>query len=389
MARSKLRKLFPVLLVLVLVGILDIAIVPARLALAATLYESYNSGDDNTTVMDNSATRIAQTFTVGSSHSISSVKLKLSRLNSPGVVNVSIRKTDLVGPGRPTGPDLTSGTINGTGLTTNATGEWYQIVFSNPYTLFSGVKYAIVMSVPGANASNKLWWRRDGTNSTYAGGNLETSTNSGANWTVRGTWDAMFEVWGDLVGEAWVDDYWAGSNPGDSVDGHIFGYDAFATIQDGIDAVTGSTVHVAAGVYTPSETILANKDNLLLEGRQANVDPRPSAGSNRTAGSPSEAVVDGGVGNLGTIIKIQANNVTINGFEVKNGTRDLIFQGDTHTGTAIKYCIIHDGNKDDGAQLKNCTDGLLEYNYVFDIARPGDALSIANSKFHQRQNPLQ
>ena len=49
--------------------------------------------------------------------------------------------------------------------------------------------------------------------------------------------------------EVWVDDDWAGLNPGDAADGLIFGTDAFATIQEGIDVVEGSTVHVAAGIY--------------------------------------------------------------------------------------------------------------------------------------------
>jgi hypothetical protein len=51
------------------------------------------------------------------------------------------------------------------------------------------------------------------------------------------------------VTEVWVDDDWAGSSDGDVVGGHVFGYDAFATITDGMNGVTGSTVNVAAGTY--------------------------------------------------------------------------------------------------------------------------------------------
>ncbi len=57
--------------------------------------------------------------------------------------------------------------------------------------------------------------------------------------------------------EVWVDDDWAGSSHGDPVDGHTFGTDAFATIQDGINATDPPVigiVNVAAGTY--SENII-------------------------------------------------------------------------------------------------------------------------------------
>lgn len=65
------------------------------------------------------------------------------------------------------------------------------------------------------------------------------------------------------VTEVWVDDDWAGSSEGDIVGGHVYGYDAFATIQDGIDAVGGSTVNVNNGTYY--ETLDIN-ENLVLNG---------------------------------------------------------------------------------------------------------------------------
>ena len=50
----------------------------------------------------------------------------------------------------------------------------------------------------------------------------------------------------------WVDDNYC---DGCANDGHIWGYDAFDNIQDGIDAVEGSTVNVANGTYTEPVSI--------------------------------------------------------------------------------------------------------------------------------------
>ncbi len=154
--------------------------------------------------------------------------------------------------------------------------------------------------------------------------------------------------------------------------------DPYCTIQAAIDAATTSdTVNVAAGTYNPTSTIIINKDNIVLQGPQADVDPRPSQESTRTAGSESEAVIDGSTGELGVIIKIDADNVVINGLEVKSGTGDMIRQDNLRSGAVVKYCIIHDGRGDEGVQLKKSTSGILEYNYVYDIAFPGDALNIS------------
>ncbi|MFH1746743.1 MAG: right-handed parallel beta-helix repeat-containing protein, partial [Planctomycetota bacterium] len=61
--------------------------------------------------------------------------------------------------------------------------------------------------------------------------------------------------------EVWVDDdYCLACNN----DGHAWGYDAFDNIQDGINAVCGSTVNVAAGTY--EEQVEIDKDNLTLQG---------------------------------------------------------------------------------------------------------------------------
>ena len=77
-----------------------------------------------------------------------------------------------------------------------------------------------------------------------------------------------------LVNVVWVDDDYT---PDGFNDGHTWGYDAFAKIQNGIDAVTSpGTVHVAAGTYTPirpgeykGNILIDNKNDISLQGSGA------------------------------------------------------------------------------------------------------------------------
>ncbi|WP_085994307.1 HYR domain-containing protein [Oceanobacillus senegalensis] len=157
----------------------------------------------------------------------------------------------------------------------------------------------------------------------------------------------------------------------------VFIPDDFPTIQAGINAVdSGGTVHVAAGLYTPSSTILITKPVTIL-GPQANVDPRPNCFTTRTPGdTTTEAIIDGN-NTLSTIIRIQADDVTLNGFEIRNGTGDLV---DSLAAAPVKqrpkviYNIIHAANRDEGIQLRNIVEGVISYNHVFDTA--GDGINM-------------
>ena len=91
----------------------------------------------------------------------------------------------------------------------------------------------------------------------------------------------------DLENEVWVDDDYDSYTPG-------WGYDHFASIQDGIDAVgEGGIVHVADGIYNEQLTI--NKPLTLMAG--------------------SNPVLDFS-GYSGYGIHITADGVTIDGFEI-------------------------------------------------------------------------
>jgi len=159
----------------------------------ATLYEYYNTGDDAYWGGPYGAHWGAQTFTPATAHKITSVKLKLFRIGSPGTATVSIRATD--GNGLPTGADLCSGTIDGNTLTTNEAGLWYEITLGAGYNLAASTKYAIVVRQNG-DADNHVGWRGDWTNPTYAGGSFAQSADSGATWSAGTDIDFMFEDWG-------------------------------------------------------------------------------------------------------------------------------------------------------------------------------------------------
>jgi parallel beta-helix repeat protein len=73
-----------------------------------------------------------------------------------------------------------------------------------------------------------------------------------------------------IAGEVWVDDDWRFRSFGDLVDGHTYGVDAFATIQDGVDAVAiGGIVHIRMGTYW--EQVEIEKSRITLDGAGRNL----------------------------------------------------------------------------------------------------------------------
>jgi len=160
-------------------------------------FEYYNTGDDRN-VYARGEWIPGQTITVGTvsdnvDHTITKIKLKLSRSGSPGTVYVSIRATDE--SGLPTGPDLSSGSIDGNTLTTDESGEWYEIGMSE-YTLEASTKYAIIVRAPDGDSLNYVRIRVDGSDPTYEGGNLVASDDNGATWDQDVTKDMLFEIYG-------------------------------------------------------------------------------------------------------------------------------------------------------------------------------------------------
>ncbi len=130
---------------------------------------------------------IAQMFTTeNTTYTLDKVKLKLYQATTPDTVTVSIRVT---ASGKPTGADLTSGTIDGNTITTGTGGLWYDIDLAN-YQLLPATQYAIVVRAQ----SPTLYWRRDTTSPPYAGGWSASSTDSGATWGAYSVYDNLFQI---------------------------------------------------------------------------------------------------------------------------------------------------------------------------------------------------
>lgn len=194
----------------------------------ATIYEYYNTGD-NANIAPYGTTWYGQTFTPSVDHKITSVKLLLSRIGSPGTVTVSIRATD--GSGHPTGSDLCSGTTNGDTLPDTVPGEWREVTLGDGADLSASTKYAIIVRALDGDNDNKPRWRLDSTSPTYTGGCIEQSSDSGSSWTSYPNYDFMFEEWGEpLVTEK------TSSDAGSGVDAYV----SLETSQAKTSSDTGS-----------------------------------------------------------------------------------------------------------------------------------------------------
>jgi len=158
------------------------------------LFENFNSVATSYTNISTLTFRAAESFTPQQKHLINSVKLKVYRtINAPtGVMTVEIR-TDNAGV--PSATVLASGTSDP--VTWDAiTWHWREITLNAQPMLSAGVKYWIVISCAGVDASHYIRWQRD-SGGTYAGGNMATSTNNGDSWTAYTANDYMFEEWGE------------------------------------------------------------------------------------------------------------------------------------------------------------------------------------------------
>ena len=130
--------------------------------------------------------------------------------------------------------------------------------------------------------------------------------------------------------EVWVDDDFNAATPG-------WGYDHFALIQDGIDAVAGSTVNVAAGTYYENITLI---DGVQVLGEGADV----------------TTIDGGGSGSVVTASSVGATTV-LDGFTITNGSAtNGGGMSNTSSSPVVSNCIFSANSANHGGGMYNFVD---------------------------------
>lgn len=166
------------------------------------MYEYWDTGGDTDSFKIDSANVTYQTFTTNTtdiSHSVTSFKLKLKRVGTPGNVVASIKHTANSTTGQtcwsyPTGDNIISATLDGDTFDLNYT--WYEFIPDVETCLSANTTYAIVVKADSGDSSNYIMWQADA-GGGYTGGNSGYSTDSGVNWTNNCPTDQLFEIWGN------------------------------------------------------------------------------------------------------------------------------------------------------------------------------------------------
>ena len=157
--------------------------------------------------------------------------------------------------------------------------------------------------------------------------------------------------------EVWVDDDYNSSTP-------EWGVTHFAKIQDGINAVAaGGIVHVAGGTYNENVTI--NKTISLI-------------GSGSTSGSTTTTTLQGtGSGNG---ILINASNIFIDGFEIKNYSIGIRSYGrpSNFGNLTIKNCNIHH-NTQNGILLLYDTFNTIDIENILIQDNSQNGMGLTNN----------
>jgi len=191
------------------------------------------------------------------------------------------------------------------------------------------------------------WW------GTYVASEIEALTLGDVDYNPWYMDEAMTILSSKIdLSEVYVDDDYI---EGGINDNHYFGFNAFTTIQEGINAVVGSTVYVAAGTYNEDVTI---DKSLTLNGAQVGVDAR-----GRIA---DESEIIGVV-----VVASEALNVVFDGFKFTSPTRAFTPRGfnlhiESETSTIRNNIFVAEENAGHTysgyLDLDGITDTLIEKN---------------------------
>ncbi|MBA7473848.1 hypothetical protein ES707_09193 [subsurface metagenome] len=168
-----------------------------------TLYEYYLTVEDFAPTYEGVLYIYGQTFTPQISHNITSVKLKLYRVGSPGTIQLWIYPTT---GGVPSGNWIVGkNDYNGNTITTSTLGEWIEFVFPTSEQLDAETEYALFLWAESATESNNIYIGHDATSPTYTRGHTVWSDNEGASWNIQASVDLGFYEYGNpLIAEPTV-----------------------------------------------------------------------------------------------------------------------------------------------------------------------------------------
>lgn len=207
---------------------------PPHIVLAADKYD-YNEDTGSANALVYAAHHFAQTFTAGSTYTLTSVKLDMHRAGTEAPDGtVSLRSTD--SNGHPSYSDiLATASFASTSITKDTDGNFYEITFDST-VLVEGIRYAIVLECNSGDNTTYLGWRYDGTGA-LADGNYEYSDDGGISWTAEAGYDFRFSCWGELGGEVYSE-LFESYTSSDNIDADVYSDNWVAQ-----SFTTGTTAH--------------------------------------------------------------------------------------------------------------------------------------------------
>ncbi len=243
----------------------------------STKFECYITGDDVGNTFGRPGTIWAtMSFTPERTHDVTSVKLLMYRVGSPGTITASIRATTTSTAIIPTGADIdgTTGTTNGNTLTTNTAGEYREITLDSVVRVSAGTAYAIVVRATSGDNSNYVVSRVDDSGGTYLGGNYQFSLDSGSSWgNPSSDREWLFEEWGDAAYITYPADRDVGGG-NQRVTGLVHVYDRVQNIYDlefQLGEVSTDKIPLVQGVSIEAPVVLADVPGFVNVGQARRV----------------------------------------------------------------------------------------------------------------------